>query len=371
MSISPINPSAQTGLVPNNLLGYSSNGQSAIEITPTSIVLGGNLTTTPVYITVNATTGLSTTNPNGIQIGSDIDMNLNDITEVNSITRLDGGDLSLQTQDGGNINLTNNGTGGDINLGALGAVNVSPSLIVSNGIDTNTISALGYTTRNSVQNLTHYLNFSDSSATGTGAIQKTAGISCNPSTNTITATTFNGVASNASQVALTSDNTNGTYYIPFSKTTGPLNNALFIDNITGPLTYNPVNATLTATNLVGSIQLPTNTPTVVFSGTTLTISFGTTGSFFGYKTNITGTTNTINTLALTNGLVNGCYTVVINNSGSGDLTIAGTFSPSSLYLTTNNTTLTIASGEKAIMIIRKVDFLVGGQIFVIDKYELF
>ena len=48
------------------------------------------------------------------------------------------------------------------------------------------------TTRNSTQNSTHFLNFVDNSATGTGAIQKTAGISCNPSTNTITATTFVG-----------------------------------------------------------------------------------------------------------------------------------------------------------------------------------
>lgn len=302
---------------------------------------------------------------------SDINMNLNDITEVNGITRLDGGDLLLQTQDGGNINLTNNGTGGDINLGALGAVNVSPSLTVSNGIDTNTISAVGYTTRNSVQNITHYLNFSDSSATGTGAIQKTAGISCNPFTNTITASILNGVASTSATVGLTSDNTSGTYYIPFSKTVGPLNNSLFIDNVTGPLSYNPSTSTLTASNLVGSIQLPTNTPTIVFAGTTLTVSFGTTGSLFGYKMNVTGTTNTINTLSLTNGVVNGRYTIVINNSGTGDLTIAGTFAPSSLYLTTDNTTLTIPTGGKALMIIRKLDFLVGGQIFIIDKYQLF
>ena len=65
-------------------------------------------------------------------------------------------------------------------------------LTISNGTNTNQMNASGYTTRNSIQNSTHYLNFSDNSATGTGAIQKTAGISCNPSTNSITATTFNG-----------------------------------------------------------------------------------------------------------------------------------------------------------------------------------
>lgn len=65
---------------------------------------------------------------------------------------------------------------------------VNPTQItITDGTTTNTINKTGYTTRNSVQNATHFLNFSDSSATGTGAIQKTAGLSCNPSTNTLTA----------------------------------------------------------------------------------------------------------------------------------------------------------------------------------------
>ena len=89
MTTAPLDLINQTSLVPNNLLGYSSNQQSVIEITPTSIVLGGNLTTTPVYITVNATTGLSTTNPNGIQIASDIDMNSNDINNIGLIRNTD------------------------------------------------------------------------------------------------------------------------------------------------------------------------------------------------------------------------------------------------------------------------------------------
>jgi len=69
---------------------------------------------------------------------------------------------------------------------------VEPSLVltdITNGV-VNTINSTGYTTKNSVQNSTHYLNFSDSSSTGVGAIQKTSGISCNPSTNTLSATTL-------------------------------------------------------------------------------------------------------------------------------------------------------------------------------------
>lgn len=50
-----------------------------------------------------------------------------------------------------------------------------------------------------------------------------------------------GSVTNATNVALTSDNTSGTYYIPFSKTTSPTSNALYIDDATTPLVYNPSN----------------------------------------------------------------------------------------------------------------------------------
>lgn len=250
-------------------------------------------------------------------------------------------------------------------------MNVSPILTVSNGTDTNTITGLGYTTRNTNANSTHYLNFSDSSSTGTGAIQKTAGISCNPNTNTITATTFTGNASNAVQVALTSDNTNGTYFIPFSKTATANNNNLFIDNTTTPLTYNPANNLLACNVVNANILIPTSTPNLTFSGTTLTGSFGLASSMNGFRVDITGTTNTLDTLAFTNGVVNGVYTIQISNSGTGNLTINGTFSPSSTYLTTNNTTLTIATGGKALMILRYVNFTVGGNIYIIDTKQLF
>jgi len=102
----------------------------------------------------------------------------------------------------------------------------------------------GYKTINSTQNSTHYLNFSDASTSGVGNIQKTAGISCNPNTNTITASVFNG---SATGVLTTSDNTNNTCYIPFSKTTAGANTELYLDDTTGPLTYNPVSGALGTT----------------------------------------------------------------------------------------------------------------------------
>ena len=90
------------------------------------------------------------------------------------------------------INLNNIGVGTNV-ISLLPNVGVAdPQITLTDGTTTNTINKSGYTTRNSVQNITHYLNFSDSSATGTGAIQKSTGIECNPSTKTITTTTFIG-----------------------------------------------------------------------------------------------------------------------------------------------------------------------------------
>jgi hypothetical protein len=55
-----------------------------------------------------------------------------------------------------------------------------------------------------------------------------------------------GTAGSASAVSLTSDNTNGDYVIPFSKTTGAVTNTLYIDPTTTPFTYNPNLARLSA-----------------------------------------------------------------------------------------------------------------------------
>lgn len=78
----------------------------------------------------------------------------------------------------------------------------------------------------------------------TGNVTGNVSGSSSSSTTATTATTSNNIA-------LTSDNTSGTYFIPFSKTTSTTSNALFIDNVTGPLTYNPSTSTLTATNFNG------------------------------------------------------------------------------------------------------------------------
>ena len=217
----------------------------------------------------------------------------------------------------------------------------SSTLSFTNGATTNTLNASNWTgfiqTVNTVANLTHYLNFSDASGTGYGHPQKTAGISCNPATNTITATNFSGLASSSTTsvgVNLTSDNSSGTYHIIFSKTTSATGNSLYIDNTTGPLTYNPSTSVLTCTTFTGALSgnastatnlaLSTTPTTATFASNTLTIVGSASTSFNSYTINITGTTNTLSSINYTTPRINGLYRVGIYNAGTGDLTITAT-----------------------------------------------
>lgn len=75
-------------------------------------------------------------------------------------------------------------------------------------------------------------------------------------------------------VKTTSDNTNGTYFIPFVKTGSTGGKGLFIDDVSGPLTYNPSTAFLKTTDIECTVfrELPiAGIPGPVLSNT-LTIS---------------------------------------------------------------------------------------------------
>jgi hypothetical protein len=138
---------------------------------------------------------------------------------------------------------------------------ISPTnIVLDDGVNTNTLDTTKWTgnilTVNTNANSVHYLNFSNSSATGYGHPQKTASISCNPALGSITATTFNGSISTATTavgVNLTSDDTAGAYFIPFSKTTNATGNSLFIDNSVTPLSYNPNTSRLACSEFSGNL----------------------------------------------------------------------------------------------------------------------
>ena len=148
-------------------------------------------------------------------------------------------------------------------------------------------------------------------------------MSCNPSTGNITATSFNvsffGTVSNASNIALSSDNTNGTYFIPFSKT-NTSSNVLYVDDVTGPLTYNPSTGGLTAFQFICEILISSVTQSAFFSSGILTVSGGNL-SLRNLNFTFSGTSNTMTSLNLAGSRNNGTYYVALQNNGTGNLTI--------------------------------------------------
>lgn len=202
-------------------------------------------------------------------------------------------------------------------------LNVNNTISLSDGITTNTLNQSDWTgsikTVTSTQNTAHYLNMSDAIGSGQGNPQKSSLISANPSTGIITASGFTGTATNTSAINLTSDNTSGTYYIPFSKTITATQNALFIDNVTGPLSYNASTSTLTSLLINSQLVQPIAQNTATFTGTTLSIN-GSSVSFKNSNINFIGNGNTVNTLILTNMIVGGEYKIGIYNGGSNNLT---------------------------------------------------
>ena len=422
MSISPLDPTNQTTTIPNSLLGYSSNGISAIEINPTSITIAGNLTTTPIYVGISAATGLTTTLATGLDVNCDFNMNDNNITNLNSISGTsdltisgsdiytncqglefdagtyinllcsngninltssdnavinstglqvnasdfitmtanndtmsftaddtitltsnsmgislfggngDGGnnDIVLTTQNGGNISITSatntlisavnsvDLTGINIGINATDNVNITAgednismtakdnitltsteqSIIMnstngnittnSNGIDlTSSGSDITLTTDQIVNIISPtgtYFNTTTAN-TGNGSIYcynvnsltnlnltTATGLYVNISDQNVgdgvvVASSFignlSGSSTSTTNVLTTSDNTSGTYYLPFVKTSGTSNKPYFIDDTTGPLSYNPSTATLTSTNFNGLL----NTGGLVFLST--------------------------------------------------------------------------------------------------------
>jgi len=95
------------------------------------------------------------------------------LNNSNGNNQIESSSITIDSSIGGTASITLDGPGGFAILG------------LTDGVNTNDITALGYTTKNSVQNSTHHLNFTGSSSTGVGAIQKTSGITCNPFYNTL------------------------------------------------------------------------------------------------------------------------------------------------------------------------------------------
>jgi uncharacterized protein (DUF2345 family) len=125
---------------------------------------------------------------------------------------------------------------------------------------------------------TFYPTFVNSDGSGK-SVRIDLNMTYSTTTDTLTCTNFAGnatsstTATNSTNVGITSDNTSGTYYIPFVKTSGTGNKGLFIDDTTTPFTFNPNTSTLTATNFAGNATTATtatNATNVGITNTTTT-----------------------------------------------------------------------------------------------------
>ena len=180
------------------------------------------------------------------------------------------------------------GTGTALSCPNATAINFGSSTITggtfSGALSGTATNATNITTTSDNTSGTYYIPFSKTSAGTSTALyldDTTTALTYNPSTSTITATTFVGAltgtassattattATTATNITTTSDNTSGTYYIPFSKTSAGTSTALYLDDTTGPLTYNPSTATLTASVFVGGTINGTSGVLLQYNGTT-------------------------------------------------------------------------------------------------------
>jgi len=210
----------QTNLIPQQLYSETLDASQSIKIDNQGIVLGGDLLTTPIYASISQN-GISTTNPNGFDILSKLNMNSNNITNVGTITA---------TSFNGTASNANNVTISDNNTGST----FYPTFASTNS-----------------GNLPLYVD------------KTTSPLSYVPFTGNLTATTFTGslsgnatTATTASQVVITSESGNTNFDI--CMTSGTSGNLAIGD--TSTLYFNP--STLTLTNSGGIISATT------FNGTT-------------------------------------------------------------------------------------------------------
>jgi hypothetical protein len=216
--------SEPTQIDANGIQVITADRNSSISIGPTGVVLKSGFVTAPLYTGQIGYNGFSTNNPNGIQFSSPINLNSNNLLNASEITA--SADLSLNPTNsivcngktlkmgGGeihNVPLVHGQNNQNITIQAQGT---GSAIIQSNSTNPIVVNSSGVT------------DYQNNNITGV---------------NSITATTFNGSitdATNAANVYCTSDNTSGTYYIPFVKMGSSGNKPLFIDDTSGPLTYN-------------------------------------------------------------------------------------------------------------------------------------
>ena len=227
-------------------------------------------------------------------------------------------------------------------------------------------------------NSTCYIPFSKALAS-TGTVlplfqdDNTSPLTYNPSTGVLTALTFNGNATsstNSNNLYVVNTNNNLNYYVTFTNGTAGSGTYLpmFQDDTTNSLLYNPSTGVLSgsifnaSSYISGNLLVPTTSTTATFGSPTagtLYIAGSLTSSFSSFKINLTGTTNIISKLSITNMPLNGMYSVTIYNGGSGNATINSTgLAPTGLLIrTTYQNPVVIPASNYAILTILYQNFI--------------
>ena len=238
-------------------------------------------------------------------------------------------------------------SGASISAGTIPALSVvnkslGDAQITLAGIGQSSIAS-GYVDLASAQSVAGIKTFS-SACIFSANLTCSGGISGNLSGNATSATT----ATTASQVAITSDNTNGSYWIPFVKS-NIASDSLFVDEALTPLlTYNPSLGLLTAgvltvpgTTTLSNVILPSSFIACTTIAGILTIPMG--GFSLGNFSHTT--TENINDIAITSPVVGSRAVLVVTGGSSArtmskNVSVAGQVILNSLSGNTN-----IASGS--------------------------
>ena len=181
-----------------------------------------------------------------------------------------------------------------------------------------------------------------------------------------------GNVASATSVSVISDNTAGTYYIPFAKTTALVSSIqqLYIDDTTGPLTYNASTGGLScaSVSLTTGMALPTTALTATFSTGVLSVSGGSLSQRNSTITFIGVVAQTITILTMLGSLTNGIYYVtILNNIIGGNLTVNTGLGTN--IKTKYSAAFIIPSGASALM---TINVLLVGTVAttIVDCYSL-
>ncbi len=291
------------------------------------LATGSNTTITPVEVSLTngTTTDYLSITPNAILIDS-ITTNASTNITWNNIVQTNGTHSNTTAWDSSSLSDGINTTiirPDQININdSINFIITTPNQIslFDDGINTTTIQANTTNYTNGIDSVNIYPSLIQVNSGGGSAIlagnvlniQGNLDVDCQIFNTHIDFTSSLGVVANSltsgnwsgscSKINTTSDNSTSTCYIPFQKTTAGNASQLYVDDVTGPLTYKPSTGVLTATTFSGNAT----TASTASVATTITSTLSS-GSSTWYPTFVAGAGNQS----------------ILFNSGVGSLSYSG------------------------------------------------